>query len=99
MASSRERSPDAPQRPDLQPSHLTFPIVGIGASAGGLQAVKQFFQHMPSNCNMAFVIVFHLSPDHQSIAGKIIQETTRMKVTQVTERVPVEPNQLSPAQD
>jgi two-component system CheB/CheR fusion protein len=102
MASSRERSPDAPQRPDLQPSHLTFPIVGIGASAGGLQAVKQFFQHMPSNCNMAFVIVFHLSPDHQSIAGKIIQETTRMKVIQVTERVPVEPNHvyvISPAQN
>jgi two-component system CheB/CheR fusion protein len=102
MASSSESSPSAPQRSDIQPSNLAFPIVGIGASAGGLQAVKQFFEHMPSNCDMAFVIVFHLSPDHQSIAGKIIQETTRMKVIQVTERIRIERNHvyvISPAQN
>ncbi|WP_249673453.1 CheR family methyltransferase [Pseudomonas abieticivorans] len=100
MASSREPSPNAPQRAEPEPSHLAFPIVGIGASAGGLQAVKRFFEHMPSDSGMAFVIIFHLSPDHQSIAGKIIQETTRMTVVQVTERVAIEPNHvyvISPA--
>ena len=102
MASSSARTSDSSQRPELLPSDLPFPIVGIGASAGGLQAVKRFFEQMPSDCNMAFVIVFHLSPDHQSIADKIIQETTGMKVTQVTETVLIEPNQvyvISPAHD
>lgn len=102
MANTSERSPNVPQRPDLLPSTLNFPIVGIGASAGGLQAVKRFFEQMPSDCGMAFVIVFHLSPDHQSIAGTIIQETTRMKVQHVTEAVAIERNQvyvISPAQN
>ena len=45
-------------------------MVGIGASAGGLQAVKAFFEHMPKDCGMAFVVVLHLSPDHQSVADK-----------------------------
>jgi two-component system CheB/CheR fusion protein len=74
--------------------------VGIGASAGGFQAIKSFFEHMPQDNGMAFVIVLHLSPDHQSIADKIIQDSTRMPVVQVTEPVPVERNKvyvISPA--
>jgi two-component system CheB/CheR fusion protein len=101
MAGSRERSPDVPQRPELQPSDLTFPVVGIGASAGGLQAVKRFLENMPADNGMAFVVIFHLSPDHQSIAGQLIQEATRMKVVQVTETVPIERNHvyvISPSQ-
>ena len=77
--SPSQRSPNVPQRGDLQPSDLKFPIVGIGASAGGFQAIKTFFEHMPNDNGMAFVIVLHLSPQHQSIADKIIQESTDRK--------------------
>lgn len=53
---------DRPQRQDIQPSHLGFPVVGIGASAGGFQAVQHFFEHMPADSGMAFVVVMYLSP-------------------------------------
>ncbi|MBW9242394.1 CheR family methyltransferase [Pseudomonas paracarnis] len=101
MKSAPPRSPNVPQRKDLTPSNLNFPVVGIGASAGGLQAVKAFFEHMPKDCGMAFVVVLHLSPDHQSVADKIIQETTRMPVSQVNDATPIEKNHvyvISPAQ-
>ncbi|MCJ8206838.1 CheR family methyltransferase [Pseudomonas sp. RGM2987] len=94
MSSPSDRSPNVPQRRELSPSHLDFPVVGIGASAGGLQAIKQFFEHMPKDNGMAFVIILHLAPDHQSIAGKIIQESTKMPVLQVTEPVPIEKNHI-----
>lgn len=90
MTSKTPASPSAPERKDLTPSHLNFPVVGIGASAGGLQATKLFFEHMPKDSGMAFVIILHLSPDHQSIADQIIQESTRMPVLQVTQPVPIE---------
>ncbi|UXH37783.1 CheR family methyltransferase [Pseudomonas promysalinigenes] len=92
--------PASPQNPALSPSHLDFPVVGIGASAGGLEAIRTFFQQMPGDCGMAFVVVLHLSPDHQSVADRIIQETTPMPVRQVTEPVPIERNHvyvISPA--
>ncbi|CDF93959.1 Chemotaxis protein methyltransferase CheR [Pseudomonas sp. SHC52] len=82
-------------------SHLEFGVVGIGASAGGLQAIKLFFENMPQETGMAFVIVLHLSPDHQSIADQIIQQSTKMPVVQVTQTVPIEKNHvyvISPAQ-
>ncbi|AZE59932.1 MULTISPECIES: CheR family methyltransferase [Pseudomonas fluorescens group] len=100
MKSAPPRSPDVPQRKDLIPSNLDFPVVGIGASAGGLQAVKAFFEHMPKDCGMAFVVILHLSPDHQSVADKIIQESTRIPVSQVNGTTPIEKNHvyvISPA--
>ncbi|MGJ7549874.1 CheR family methyltransferase [Pseudomonas alloputida] len=99
MTSSPEQ-PASPQNPALSPSHLDFPVVGIGASAGGLEAIRTFFQQMPGDCGMAFVVVLHLSPDHQSVADRIIQEATSMPVRQVTEPVPIERNHvyvISPA--
>ena len=90
MTSKTPASPSAHERKDLTLSHLNFPVVGIGASAGGLQAIKLFFEHMPKDSGMAFVIILHLSPDHQSIADQIIQESTRMPVLQVTQPVPIE---------
>lgn len=100
MSSTSKRSPNVPQRRELRPSDLPFPVVGIGASAGGLQAIKTFFEHMPKDNGMAFVIILHLAPDHESIAGQIIQECTRMPVLQVTEPVPIRKNHvyvISPA--
>ena len=69
-----------------------FPIVGIGASAGGLAAFEQLFTNLPPNSGMAFVVVQHLSPPHKSILPEIIQRYTSMPVSQVTDGVEVKPN-------
>ena len=71
-----------------------FPVIGLGASAGGLQALKDFFTHMPANSGMAFVVIMHLSPKHESHAASLLQATTAMPVMQVTEAVKVEPNHV-----
>ena len=73
---------------------INFPIVGIGASAGGISAFGAFFSAMPSgvNPNMAFVIVQHLAPDHKSILTEIIQRYTKMRVCEVQDGMEVEPN-------
>lgn len=73
----------------LTPSDLPFPVVGIGASAGGIQALLSFFEVMPVDCGMAFVVVIHLSPEHQSHLDQILQRVTRLQVLQVTQPVPI----------
>lgn len=101
MTTPPKHSATAPEQKARSPSTLDFPVVGIGASAGGLQAIKLFFENMPQDNGMAFVIILHLSPDHESIADKIIQESTQMPVLQVFESVPIEKNRvyvISPAQ-
>jgi two-component system CheB/CheR fusion protein len=72
----------------------SFPIVGIGASAGGLAAFEAFFSGMPSDTdpNMAFVLVQHLAPDHKSLLTDLIQRYTRMKVLEVEDGMVVRPN-------
>lgn len=62
MKSSSKPSLASPHNPALSPSHLGFPVVGIGASAGGLEAIRRFFRHAPDDSGMAFVVVLHLSP-------------------------------------
>lgn len=74
--------------------HLSFPVVGVGASAGGLAALLSLFEQMPANNGMAFVVILHLSPKHQSNADHVIQRATRMKVVQVTDTVKIEPNHV-----
>jgi two-component system CheB/CheR fusion protein len=69
-----------------------FPIVGIGASAGGLEAYEQLFTNMPPDTGMAFVLVQHLDPTHKSILGELVQRYTRMKVRRVEDGMRVEPN-------
>ena len=69
-------------------------MVGIGASAGGLSALLRFFENMPANNDMAFVVILHLSPRHQSSADHVLQRATRMKVTQVTTPVQLERNHV-----
>ncbi len=74
--------------------HASFPIVGIGASAGGLAAFEAFFSGMPKNgdMGMAFVLVQHLAPDHKSILSDLIQRCTRMQVFEVDDGMVVQPN-------
>lgn len=65
-------------------------VVGIGASAGGLAALKTFFSHVPERSGLAFVIVVHLSPDHESHLAEILQPHVRIPVEQVNGVVPLE---------
>ncbi|MDB5801067.1 MAG: cheBR [Rhodocyclales bacterium] len=83
-----------PEEEDLRLSDLEFPVVGLGASAGGLQAVSDFLQHTPADTGMAFVVVLHLSPKHDSKSDEILQRVTRMPVLQVTEPVKIEANRV-----
>ena len=78
----------AAQKPD------SFPIVGIGASAGGLAAFEAFFSGMPADADpgMAFVLVQHLAPDHKSILTDLVRRYTRMQVFEVEDGMPVRPN-------
>ncbi len=71
-----------------------FPIVGIGASAGGLEALEQFLRHVPADSGMAFVIVQHLDPTHKGIMVELLQRATTMTVAQVRDRMRVEPNRV-----
>ncbi|MDR3579623.1 MAG: chemotaxis protein CheB [Oryzomonas sp.] len=69
-----------------------FPIVGIGASAGGLEALEQFLGRVPANSGMAYVIVQHLDPTHKGIMPELLQRATAMEVFQVRDRMRVKPN-------
>lgn len=100
MTRTAKRPSSVPQREGIIPSHLDFAVVGIGASAGGLNAIRAFFEHMPSDSGMAFVVVLHLSPDHESVADRILQGCTSMPVLQVTSTSRIEANRvyvISPA--
>jgi two-component system CheB/CheR fusion protein len=71
---------------------LNFPIVGIGASAGGLEALEQFFRHIPESNGMAFVVIQHLDPNYAGMLPELLQRTTTMKVLQAKDRLKVAPN-------
>ncbi len=69
-----------------------FPIVGIGASAGGLEAFSELLRYLPEETGMAFVLVQHLDPKHGSTLREILSRTTKIPVTEVTQGVVVEPD-------
>lgn len=71
-----------------------FPIVGLGASAGGLEAFEQFFRHAPPDSGMAFVLVSHLDPSHASILTEILQRITTMQVVEAQDQMQVMPNHV-----
>ena len=69
-----------------------FPVAGIGASAGGLEALEQFFINMPADSGVAFVVIQHLDPTRKDILHDLLQRVTTMKVMQVSDRLRVNPN-------
>jgi two-component system CheB/CheR fusion protein len=73
------------------PSKDAFPIVGIGASAGGLEAFSELLSHLPIDPTMAFILVQHLDPKHPSILTEILSRTTAMPVVEVKHGMRVEP--------
>ncbi len=71
-----------------------FPVVGIGASAGGLEALGAFFAHMPPNAGIAFVIIQHLDPKHKSLMDELLKRHTSMSILQAEDGVTLAPNSL-----
>lgn len=76
------------------PVHRAFPVVGIGASAGGLEAFKQLLGALPLDTGMAFVLVSHLSPTHDSMLAEILGRSTELPVTEVRDEPSIEPNHV-----
>ena len=66
-------------------SENNFFVVGVGASAGGLRALEEFFENMPSDNGAAFIVIQHLSPDFKSLMKELLERHTRMNVQRVEE--------------
>ncbi len=71
-----------------------FPVVGIGASAGGLEAFMQLLIHLPINTGMAFVMIQHMLPTQESVLSEILARSTLMPVHEVADGMPIAPNQI-----
>ncbi|MBN2644284.1 MAG: PAS domain-containing protein [Desulfuromonadaceae bacterium] len=85
-------SKNAKKASTSMPVSAPFPIAGIGASAGGLEALEQFLRNVPERCGIGFVIVQHLDPTHKGILPELLQRATGMEVYQVQDRMPVKPD-------
>src|SRR5216683_6427267 len=92
---AKAKSRPVHQRPQRQPSkRALFPIVGVGASAGGLEAFTQLLKGLGTGTEMAYVLVQHLDPSHESALTELLAKATEMAVRQVTDATPVEPNHV-----
>lgn len=89
---NKKASPDLPpiEDPEERNASDALVVVGIGASAGGLKVLEEFFGSLPETSNMAFVVVVHLSPEHDSSLADLLQQHTKMPVAQVADHVRVE---------
>ncbi len=85
-SNSVERSPDANAVPRF--------IVGIGASAGGLESLERLFRCIPPNTGMAYVVIQHLSPDFKSMMNELLARDTKMPIHRVVDGMPIEPNAI-----
>lgn len=71
-----------------------FPVVGIGASAGGLAAFKKLVEAIPEDSGMAYVIVQHLDPNHESLLAELLQKVTKIPVLEIADDIKVEPDHI-----
>ena len=86
-----------PNSDDGTPKKLSenlFPVVGVGASAGGLEAFKQLLRAIPDDSGLAYILVQHLDPFHESILAEILQKVTRIPVSEITDNVKVMPDHI-----
>jgi len=91
-AKPTEVSPPKSSAPSASPASTGFPIVGIGASAGGLEALGEFLGHVPADSGMAFVVVTHLDPTRKGIMPELLQRVTKMKVILIKDRTKIQPD-------
>ena len=82
-----------PKRVGLRQARV-FPVVGLGASAGGLDAFQKFFDAMPADSGMAFVLIQHLDPTHASMMRDLLSGHTEMRVLEAADAMPLEPNHV-----
>ena len=84
--------------PGTEPPALVGPpprlVVGVGASAGGLEALERLFEHMPADTGMAFIVVQHLSPDFKSLTNDILARRTRLPIRVVEDAMPIQPDSI-----
>ncbi len=80
-------------KPKILSSNL-FPVVGIGASAGGLDAFKKLLKAIPENSGMAYVLVQHLNPKHESMLPELLQKVTKIPVLEITDDIKVQPDHI-----
>jgi two-component system CheB/CheR fusion protein len=73
---------------------VRFPIVGIGASAGGLEALRELISNLPLDTGMAFILIQHLDPSHKSMSPDILARNTKMPVQEVEVRIKAKPNKI-----
>ena len=91
-ASPVKKAAPSKASPKKKPVKNDFLVVGIGASAGGLETLEAFFHHMPPEPGIAFVIIQHLSPKHKSIMASLLKKHTEMAVLEIKDATPLEPN-------
>jgi two-component system CheB/CheR fusion protein len=84
-------TPIADTKSQASPS---FPIVSLGASAGGLEALEQFLAHVPKESGLGFVVVQHMDPTHKGLLVELLQRNTAMPVLQIKDRMKIEPNHV-----
>src|ERR1700733_4114814 len=90
----RAKSGRRPLARDPPPGIADFPVVGIGASAGGLDACRKFLAALPADNGMAFILIQHLDPTHESMMVGLLASSTPMTVVQAAEGMPIERNHL-----
>src|SRR5688572_19191621 len=90
----RTDKPAAPlaDEPSAHVSALPFPVVGIGASAGGLEALKEMLRAVPHDTGMAFVLVLHLPPKHDSLLPEILSRICALPISEAKSGMVPEPN-------
>jgi PAS domain S-box-containing protein len=92
--SAREMGRPVPPRPRDATAKQLFSVVGIGASAGGLDAFRAFFSNMPAASGLGFVLIPHLDPTHESLMVDLLARSTAMPVIAAEERMPVVPDHV-----
>src|SRR5689334_22485875 len=84
----------SPDRPDLGAHPAPCPVVGLGASAGGLEAFQNFLMASPADSGIAYVLVQHLDPNHESMLADLLSRRTAMPVRQIVDGMTIEPNNV-----
>src|SRR5690606_2402531 len=100
-SSNSPKAPSSAQTPSPRPqgeandtSSNAFPIVGIGASAGGLEALGGFFSTLPDDSGMAFVVIQHLAPDRESLMPELLTRKTSVPIHVAVDETLVEPDHI-----
>jgi len=91
---SADLGSESPDRASVVDTPPDFQIVGVGASAGGLESLERFFTHLPTDTGMAFVVLQHLSPDFKSLMDELLARRTSLPIRQAEDDMPVAPDTI-----